>query len=35
VKASDTGRALALADGSAARAAPTTTVGHFLDLPKD
>jgi pilus assembly protein CpaC len=35
VKASDTGRALALADGSAARAAPATTVGHFLDLPKD
>ena len=35
VKASDTGRALALADGSAARTAPATTVGHFLDLPKD
>ncbi|KRB22431.1 type II and III secretion system protein family protein [Mesorhizobium loti] len=35
VKASDTGRALALADGSAARATPATTVGHFLDLPKD
>ncbi|ESY97649.1 hypothetical protein X741_03040 [Mesorhizobium sp. LNHC229A00] len=35
VKASDTGRALALADGSAAPAAPATKVGHFLDLPKD
>ncbi|TPK52941.1 type II and III secretion system protein family protein [Mesorhizobium sp. B2-4-9] len=35
VRASDTNRALALADGSAARAAPATKVGHFLDLPKD
>ncbi|QKC83654.1 type II and III secretion system protein family protein [Mesorhizobium sp. NZP2077] len=35
VKASDTGRALAMADGNAARTAPATTVGHFLDLPKD
>ncbi|WP_446721038.1 type II and III secretion system protein family protein [Mesorhizobium sp. 113-3-3] len=35
VKASDGGRALALADGNAARTAPATTVGHFLDLPKD
>jgi pilus assembly protein CpaC len=35
VKTSDTGRALAMADGSAARTAPATTVGHFLDLPKD
>jgi pilus assembly protein CpaC len=35
VKTSDSGRALALADGSAARTAPATTVGHFLDLPKD
>ncbi|WP_202350156.1 type II and III secretion system protein family protein [Mesorhizobium sp. 113-1-2] len=35
VKTSDSGRALALADGNTARTAPTTTVGHFLDLPKD
>ncbi|WP_214470694.1 type II and III secretion system protein family protein [Mesorhizobium sp. dw_380] len=35
VKGPDTNRALALADGSAARVAPATTVGHFLDLPKD
>lgn len=35
VKTSDSGRALALADSSAARTAPVTTVGHFLDLPKD
>lgn len=35
VKASDTNRALALADGSAARSASATKVGHFLDLPKD
>ncbi|TPI34578.1 type II and III secretion system protein family protein [Mesorhizobium sp. B3-2-1] len=35
VKASDTSRALALADGSAARSASATKVGHFLDLPKD
>ena len=35
VKASEAGRTLALADGSTARAAPATTVGHFLDLPKD
>lgn len=35
VKTSDSGRALAMADGSAARTAPATTVGHFLDLPKD
>ncbi|TPM34946.1 type II and III secretion system protein family protein [Mesorhizobium sp. B2-3-5] len=33
VKGANNGRALALADGSAARTA--TTVGHFLDLPKD
>ncbi|TIW87017.1 MAG: secretin, partial [Mesorhizobium sp.] len=35
VKAPDTNRALALADGSAARGASATKVGHFLDLPKD
>ncbi|MER8628154.1 type II and III secretion system protein family protein [Mesorhizobium opportunistum] len=35
VKGSDTNRALAMAGGGAARAAPATTVGHFLDLPKD
>ncbi|MEI9416565.1 type II and III secretion system protein family protein [Mesorhizobium sp. Cs1321R2N1] len=35
VKASDTNRALALADGSAVRGASATKVGHFLDLPKD
>ncbi|TPM37257.1 type II and III secretion system protein family protein [Mesorhizobium sp. B2-3-4] len=35
VKASDTGRSLALADGSAAQGAAVTKVGHFLDLPKD
>ncbi|WP_374940428.1 type II and III secretion system protein family protein [Mesorhizobium sp. INR15] len=35
VKASDGNRALAMADGSAAQPTPITTVGHFLDLPKD
>ncbi|MGX7873073.1 type II and III secretion system protein family protein [Mesorhizobium sp. ORM6] len=35
VKGSDANRAMAMADGAAARAAPATTVGHFLDLPKD
>ncbi|TIS58347.1 MAG: type II and III secretion system protein family protein [Mesorhizobium sp.] len=35
VKASDANRALALADGGAAQPAGVTTVGHFLDLPKD
>ncbi|WP_413813964.1 type II and III secretion system protein family protein [Mesorhizobium sp. Root695] len=35
VKTSDTNRALAMADGSIAQPAAVTTVGHFLDLPKD
>ncbi|UVK45643.1 type II and III secretion system protein family protein [Mesorhizobium sp. AR07] len=35
VKTSDTNRALAMADGSVTRPAAATTVGHFLDLPKD
>ncbi|MBZ9993903.1 type II and III secretion system protein family protein [Mesorhizobium sp. BH1-1-4] len=35
VKGADTNRALALADGGAARGASATKVGHFLDLPKD
>ncbi|MEP6565688.1 MAG: type II and III secretion system protein family protein [Mesorhizobium sp.] len=35
VKASDANRALAMADGSAAQPTAVTTVGHFLDLPKD
>jgi pilus assembly protein CpaC len=35
VKTSDTNRALAMADGSVAQPAAVTTVGHFLDLPKD
>ncbi|MER9404468.1 type II and III secretion system protein family protein [Mesorhizobium caraganae] len=35
VKASDANRAMAMASGSTAQPAPVTTVGHFLDLPKD
>ncbi|WP_425462865.1 type II and III secretion system protein family protein [Mesorhizobium norvegicum] len=35
VKTSDANRALAMADGSVAQPAAVTTVGHFLDLPKD
>ena len=35
VKTSDTNRALAMAGGSVAQPAAVTTVGHFLDLPKD
>ena len=35
VKASDANRALAMAGGSTAQPAAVTTVGHFLDLPKD
>jgi len=35
VKGSDANRAVAMASSGAARAAPVTTVGHFLDLPKD
>lgn len=35
VKTSDTNRAMAMASGSTAQSAPVTTVGHFLDLPKD
>ncbi|MFD1986651.1 type II and III secretion system protein family protein [Mesorhizobium newzealandense] len=35
VKTSDTSRALAMAGGSVAQPAAVTTVGHFLDLPKD
>ena len=35
VKASDANRAMAMASGSTAQSAPVTTVGHFLDLPKD
>jgi len=35
VKASDANRSLAMAGGSIAQPATVTTVGHFLDLPKD
>lgn len=35
VKASDANRALAMAGGSTAQPTAVTTVGHFLDLPKD
>ncbi|WP_246691102.1 type II and III secretion system protein family protein [Mesorhizobium sp. WSM4306] len=35
VKTSDANRAMAMASGSTAQPAPVTTVGHFLDLPKD
>ncbi|MBA1144261.1 type II and III secretion system protein family protein [Mesorhizobium sp. CCANP35] len=35
VKTSDANRAMAMASGSTAQSAPVTTVGHFLDLPKD
>ncbi|MER9302611.1 type II and III secretion system protein family protein [Mesorhizobium sp. M0293] len=35
VKTSDANRALAIADGSVAQPNAVTTVGHFLDLPKD
>lgn len=35
VKASGANRAMAMASGSTAQPAPVTTVGHFLDLPKD
>ncbi|ESY10164.1 MULTISPECIES: type II and III secretion system protein family protein [unclassified Mesorhizobium] len=35
VKSSDANRAVAMASGSTAQPAAVTTVGHFLDLPKD
>ncbi|MET2826495.1 type II and III secretion system protein family protein [Mesorhizobium shangrilense] len=35
VKASDANRSLAMASGSVVQPATVTTVGHFLDLPKD
>ncbi len=35
VKSSDANRAMAMASGSTAQPAAVTTVGHFLDLPKD
>ncbi|MFC3323501.1 type II and III secretion system protein family protein [Mesorhizobium cantuariense] len=35
VKASDANRALAMTAGNVAQPAAVTTVGHFLDLPKD
>lgn len=35
VKASEANRAVAMAGGNAGQPAATTTVGHFLDLPKD
>jgi pilus assembly protein CpaC len=35
VKTSDANRAVAMASGGAAQPAAVTTVGHFLDLPKD
>ncbi|ESY57425.1 secretin [Mesorhizobium sp. LNJC372A00] len=35
VKSSEANRAVAMASGSTAQPAAVTTVGHFLDLPKD